>query len=379
MEKSQSLWKKNNYGWQYIMRVLIVQSDLHKSKSMSIFFEELKAAILRETRNHDFIFMSQKPHHHSVLSLLEKFIFFPLKLSFVKADIVHVLDHSSANILNWPLKAKYKLVTCHDLVNFLYPENIDSTSKFPGISKFLWNYSVNAIKKSDKIISVSSNTKHDLVKYLNIDPQKVKVIFPGISSTYRIINKSKESIRRDLGLSITDSLILHVGSNQPRKNLPVIFRAIQRLNSLGIESTLVKVGDAFPEELENLADTLGISQKVVHLGKTSDERLNEIYNACDILAHPSIYEGFGLTVIEAMSAGLPVVTSNNSSLIEVTEGAAILTEANDVVSVSNAIIEMLDGDVRKKYIELGLERSKKFSWSEMAKSYIKAYEIRSEK
>lgn len=259
------------------------------------------------------------------------------------------------------------VVTVHDLERMCFPFAPEEPSD--QISLVL---DAIAIKRADHIIAVSENTKVDLVKHLGISEEKITVIYNGVDHGVFKPNGSGPS---------PFPYILYVGSERPRKNLGNLLAAFAELKkSDGFhDMKLVKLGspgrsDAFRAATVHMIRSLGLEGEVIFGGHLTDHELAKYYASARALVYPSMYEGFGLPVVEAMACGCPVITSNVSSLPEVARDAALLVDPYDVGELAKAILRLLaDATLRSEMIGKGLERARRFSWVRTAEATQEVY------
>lgn len=244
-----------------------------------------------------------------------------------------------------PENKKSKIVTTvHD---FTYERYIK------GASKLIHTYQKNrSIRYSDKIICVSESTKQDLLEFVGSDLEnKITVIPNGVSNKYYPL---------DIDLKMDPYQVLFVGARTGYKNFHSVVDALSIID--GAVLLCVGGGDFTKAERRHLDRC--IPHKYKHSGYISEFELNFEYNKSLCLIYPSLYEGFGIPVLEAMSAGCPVIACNNSSIPEVAGNAAILLQVGDPDEIRIGINELLDLSRRSKYIQKGLLRSALFSWDD---------------
>lgn len=292
------------------------------------------------------------------------------KLRKLKFDIVHELAHSAFFMFDSPSK---KVITIHDLTPVLFPQTFDRFTVF--IHKYLLP---RALRKVDRIITVSENTKADIVKYFGISEEKIEVIHNGVDHEH-FKKLDRECCYRKLKIKygIDSKFILSVGTIEPRKNYTNLVKAFYELKKRKISHKLVIIGKtgwkykSFYDAIEKLR----LKKDVLLLGYVPYEDLPLFYNCAEVFVYPSLYEGFGLPPLEAMACGCPVVVSNCSSLPEVVGDAGILVDPYDHKKLAESLYEVLSDEGLRKHLTLkGLRRAKKFSWKETAKKTLKVYE-----
>jgi glycosyltransferase involved in cell wall biosynthesis len=228
------------------------------------------------------------------------------------------------------------------------------------------------------IIAVSATTKRDLVRTLNVPEEKVHVVYEAAAPQFRPLARDSalESVRHKYGLP--PSFILYVGTIEPRKNLVRLMRAFSLVRRQGHESpVLALVGGRGWKNTDILAaaEQLGMDGAVRVLGRVHTQDLVALYNLADLLAFPSLYEGFGLPVIEAMACGTPVVASPNGSLAEIAGTAAEFVDPTQVDSIAEGLHAVLsDAGRRAQLRAAGLEQAARFSWETTARHTRQIYE-----
>ena len=360
------------------MRVVIVRREPGAALSMDVYADGLVAGL--KTVRPEWTVVEIAPDSWTAGSVLckyyERFWHHPRTVFKQQADIFHIIDHTSGHVTYWLKRAsKPVVVTCHDLVQLIYPENTGQTL-LPQLSLAAWRFSVRGMKQSDRVIAVSSNTAKDVTQILNIEPERIAVVPNGVESRFCLLSPQEiASFRQQHGISLKTICLLNVGSNHPRKNLFTILKVLEALKKQGLPVCLWKVGSDFTAEQKIFIYSHNLEDSITYLGKPDQSILVQIYNAADILLSPSIYEGFGFTILEAMACGTPVITSNVSSLPEVAGNAAILVEPMDVQAMSEAICHLQnDSNYRRKLIDKGLARAKLFTWERTAEQVAIVYE-----
>ena len=293
------------------------------------------------------------------------------KLVHSHSEIYHFFDYIV------PPKIEGKVITTiHDMTYVLYPEMVEKKT-MERIKKDI-KYSVN---RADKIITVSESSKKDIVKFLNVDESKIEVVYNGVEYERFCKSYTKEqelSIKKKY--NIPDKYILYMGTLEPRKNIESIISAfsifISNNNVYSDDIKLVIAGKKgwLYESIFNLVQKLSLEDKVIFTDYVHEDDKPVIYNMANIFVFPSIYEGFGIPVIEAMASSVPVITSTASSLKEVAGDAAIFVEPKDIDSMAKAMKQILeDEDIRKSMIEKGHTQAKKFNWESSAEKLVSIY------
>lgn len=300
-------------------------------------------------------------------------IFVATDLIISKTDLILIPCAYLLSLLSFFTKT---LIIIHDLTTFL-PET-KRTHKL--MTRFKERLLLRlAIMNAYKIITISENTKEDIIKYFQVAPEKIKVIYLAAKNIYRLLSKNQEEEEKILKkYNLTDKFILFVGTLEPRKNIITLVEAYYDLihKNEFKSGKLVLVGKKgwFFEEIFNKVKELNLDDWVVFTGYIPDEEIVYLYNLAVCFVYPSIYEGFGLPVVEAMSCGCPTITSNTSSLPEVAGEAAILINPKDKKEITAAMEKiLLSSELRIKMSQSGIIQAKKFSWEKTTEEIRSLY------
>ena len=230
---------------------------------------------------------------------------------------------------------------------------------------------------SNKIITDSVYSKRDIVRFLNVNPDKVCVIYPGVDEQFGRVREEASLERTKKQFGISKPYLLYTAIHKPRKNHAGLLRAFSELRKMDIDLELVIVGpmDENDLQLPELAISLGVERDVRFLGRVTDCDLRALYSAASTYVCPSLYEGFGFTILEAMSAGVPVVTSGETSLAEVGGDAVLYADARNPIEFAKAIRRViLDSNLRKELVSKGFKNLQRFAWSRAAAQTMHVYE-----
>ena len=291
------------------------------------------------------------------------YIQLPLELKKEKFDVIHDLSQISPFIFNF---SSSKVLTIHDLSPILFPET------YGKIHVFLQKYILpKTLKNVDKVIAVSENTKKDIVKYLGFPEESIEVVYNGVDERFKPL--SHDSCLYDFS-----PYILFVGTLEPRKNVTTLLKAFYILKKRKevMHKLVIAGGKGWKnKEVYETVRRLNLSNSVKFLGYVPEEELPKLYSGADLFVYPSLYEGFGLPLLEAMACGCPVITSNVSSLPEVVGDAGILVDPLDVNGLADMMYKVLNNeDVREKMVKKGSKRAKMFSWERCAEETLRVYE-----
>ena len=283
-------------------------------------------------------------------------------------DIIH-----GTNYLVYPFKRSLKILNIYDLTFIKYPEYVDSVvGKYLAVVK-------QCLTWTDLIISISESTKQDIVKYLNFPPERIHVT--PLASRYN--QKFLENFKLEMLTSsflrydFTKPYILFVSTIEPRKNIKALITAFNLLKQkYKVEHNLVLIGQKGwnYEPIFELIANSPYAQNIYHLDYLADELVAAFYAKADVFVYPSHYEGFGLPILEAMTLGAPVITSNVSSMPEVAGNAALLIDPNNPEELAESILKVIsDRQLRQDLIDKGKTRASLFSWENTAKKTLEAY------
>jgi glycosyltransferase involved in cell wall biosynthesis len=282
------------------------------------------------------------------------------------AELFHATEH-----LLLPLRRVPTVLTVHDMIFKLFPEH----------QKRLNFWYLNAAmplycRRAAAIITVSEWSKGDIVAHYGVDPSKVTVIYEAASPEFALIpDRLVADARRHYGLP--ERFLIHVGTIEPRKNLSRLIEALARLRAEGLTIPLVAVGSRgwLYEGFFRKLDELGMSDQVHFPGYVPAGDLPLLYNAASVAVLPSVYEGFGLPLLEAMACGAPTLSSNRSSLTEVGGEAAYYFDPYDLDAMVEAIRTVwrdtaLQAEMRRQ----GLKQAARFSWDRAAAETCGVYD-----
>jgi len=309
-------------------------------------------------------------HENHLLGDLWELLYLPLRLHYNGIDIFHGPAYLIPPVTTPRLST---IVTIHDLVAFSHPETIPLKYKY--YMRLLLKI---ASQRATCIIVDSHSVKDELMERLKVPEYKIRVVPLGVSPVYRRIEDQDliEEIKAKFGIS--ERYILQVGNIEPRKNLLRLFKAFHIVKKdLAIPLQLVNVGKRgwLYEEIFGLIERYGLQKDIIFTGYVSEEELVLLYNGAEVLVYPSLYEGFGLPLLEAMRCGTPVITSKISSMPEVVADAAILVDPYNIEEMAEAIERLLTQPaLREGLIEAGLARVGLFSWERTAEQTLRIYE-----
>lgn len=338
-------------------------------RGMERYAESLKAALQQTTPPEWEIEMPMPPTPWpgTYRRILARLLWYPLWARCQQGDLNHVIDHSYGHLL-FTLDPERTILTTHDVAPFRFP------GRRLGVSGLAWKLAWQGVKRARHIIVVSSFTATELQKYLGLPAERFCVVHQGVSPDFHPHTQAESAAIRQRFLREGERMLLHVGHTQPRKNLPTLLQALALLRQQGIQGILVQIGGQADASQKQLVQELELEQVVHFVGYVPDQDLATFYSAADVFVFPSLYEGFGMPVLEAMACGTPVVASNAASLPEVVGDAALTVDPRDAEGLAEAIERVLsDLALAAELRQRGLVRAGRFTWERTAQATLEVY------
>ena len=306
---------------------------------------------------------------NAIRHILWEQIYLPFLLSIKGASVFH-----SPAFICPIIKICPTVVTIHDMAYFLYPDKFVHTYRL--YLKFWVSLSG---KIADKIITDSKCSKEDIVRLLKIPESKIEVVYLGKDSNFRVIPEIDILENYKKSNNLPKNYILYVGTIEPRKNIPSLLKAYRIFKNAcpSLEYSLIIAGEKgwMYSKIFDMVEELNLKDNVRFLGYVSDRDLPLLYNSAQLFVYPSLYEGFGLPPLEAMACGVPVITSNTSSLPEIVGDAGVMVDPLDETALASAISRVLnDSALRDNMIKNGIKRAEEFSWEKTAEKSMQIYQ-----
>jgi glycosyltransferase involved in cell wall biosynthesis len=298
--------------------------------------------------------------------LIEQF-YIPYLVLKHQINIVHSLHYSFPLFSFW---AK-KVVTIHDLTFFLFPELHVPVKRY-----FFRIFIRMSVIFCDKLICVSESTKNDLISIFSKSASKIAVIPLGKDERFNTDVDSEGVAKVKEKYGITKKYILFIGTLEPRKNIDNLIKSYNDLKKAGFDYQLVIVGRKgwYYQSIFDLVNMCELSDSVIFTGYIDEYEKPYIISGAKAFVYPSIYEGFGIPVLESISCGIPTITSNVSSLPEVAGNAALLIDPFDQSSIFNALIKLLsDETLSRDLSEKSIKQAQKFSWAKTSAMTLNLY------
>jgi glycosyltransferase involved in cell wall biosynthesis len=310
--------------------------------------------------------LSRLPTSRPVVRIFWEQVVQPFALRREGVDLLHALAFVTPLLSPCP-----SVVTVYDLSFLLYPESFKRAKRF-----YLGLFTRLSARRARRVIAISKSTKRDVVRLLGVPPGKVEVVYCGIDEVFRPLTEDQViTFRSKRGLP--ERFILFVGTIEPRKNVTRLIEAFASLQTCQPANLKLVIGGAkgwFYEDVFARVEELGLEGAVIFPGYIPVSELPLWYNAAELFVYPSLYEGFGLPLLEALACGTPVVTANTSSLPEVVGEAGLTVDPFDVEGLAEALRRALgDEALCQEMRERGLKRAKGFSWTKTARETVQVY------
>ena len=348
---------------QYYMLNFFEESNMEKKWGNIENFEEVYMYTGKDR------FLLSDPEYKKILGeIIKRFI------KEKSIDVYYITSPFDNSIViyekEWLSAAKVVAIV-YDIIPYIFRKRY-----LPGKKDLQWYMScVDVLKFVDRCLAISQSVKTDMVRYLNFSEKKIDVIWGASSEKfYKVDISESERVELYNKFGIVDNFIMCTGGDDERKNLAGLIDAYSKIRRDLIEKyqlvIVCKLSAGAEQVYAGQAQHLGLKNRVILTNFVSDDELLKLYNLATALVFPSKYEGFGLPVVEAFACETPVVTSNNSSLVEIAGEAAVLVDPFDIKDVSRGIEEILTSDNCKELISKGLERLREFNWPKVADNVI---------
>lgn len=345
---------------QYILRLTQALAQINREDQFTIFKSRKDKTQIVTQAN----FKTERlwtPSHHPLERLALSAELLPFSL-----DVLHSPDFIPPRYTRCPA-----VITVHDLAFLKYPRFLTRSS-----ARYYGQVDL-AARQANHIIAVSESTKRDTVQMLGVPENKITVIYEAAHPLFVPINDPVQLAHVRERHRLPENFVLFVGTIEPRKNLPILLRALRHLRDrYKSDAVLAIAGNRgwLYEQVDQVVTELNLADAVRFLGGVPNEELVYLYNAAKLFVLPSFYEGFGLPPLEAMACGTPVIVSNVSSLPEVVGDAGMLIDPEDVEALAVAMWRVLsDEKLRDEMRTKGLKRAATFSWKRAAQETLQVY------
>jgi glycosyltransferase involved in cell wall biosynthesis len=299
--------------------------------------------------------------------LLEHQLFEPLTLRRLRPDVLHAPGLASPLLWHGPF-----VLTLHDVAFLDVPEQMSRASLY------YWRYvALPSARRATRIVTVSHYTRHEIARALHVSLERIETVYNSIGDQFQAPIPPESIARVRARYHLAERYILFVSTLQARKNVSALIRAFERLAPQMPDAQLVLAGgiSSNSEAIVRDAEQSPVAGRIRLTGRVADEDLPALYAGARVSALPSRHEGFGLTMIESMACGTPVVANNASCLPEVAGDAALLVDADDVEAFAAALRRTLeDESLRQGLIARGFQRAAQFRPEQCARQMLEVYE-----
>ncbi|SDX07817.1 Glycosyltransferase involved in cell wall bisynthesis [Lutibacter oricola] len=373
--EGQRLFREKKHGMDMVALELIknLQAIDHKNKYYIFVKPDVDDSVLKETANFKIIKLDGGPY-----PTWEQ-IALPKAAKKYGCDVLHCTSNTAPLFTNIPL-----ITILHDIIYMesdylkILKSSASTYQKFGNVYRKLVVPRV--LKKSTKVITVSHFEKNRIGEFFGINGNnKLDAIYNGVSEHFKPVTNKEELQRVKEKYNLPENYFFFLGNTDPKKNTKGTLKAFSDfLKQTGSNHKLVML-DYDKTELNKLLVEINDTNLINHIiltGYVINTDLPAIYSQCDVFLYPSLRESFGIPMLEAMGCNVPVITSNTSSMPEVSGDAAHIINPFNPEEITQGIIKILNNEEYKNSLcEKGLKRSQQFSWKNMAKGYLKLYEL----
>ena len=331
----------------------------HKVRGVGFYLEHLKKSLLTYYSEHTYVFFSNRKEIQENIDLIHYPYFEPFFITL-------------------PFFEKSKrIITVHDLTPLVFPKHFPAGIK----GNLSWKMQKVNLKMSDAIITDSFSSQKDITKFTGIKKEKIYVGYLAADEEFRQLSDRENKINTlKKKYHLPEKFVLSVGDVTWNKNLPRLLKAIEQsaIPLVMVGKTLVEKNydktNPWNKDLVEVQKLIQTNKKIITLGFIPTEDLITLYNAATVFIMPSLYEGFGLPVLEAMQSGCPVITTKEGSLPEIAGDAAVYVDAYDSENIAKGIHEVFENKkLQETLIKKGFDQAKKFTWKKTAEQTIAAY------
>ncbi|HEY74904.1 MAG TPA: glycosyltransferase family 4 protein [Thermoflexia bacterium] len=345
---------------QYVLHLLAALCTIDRATDYYVLHSRRERNRRRFGPNFHPVTLWTPPHHR-----LERWAL-GAEIARLRLDLLH-----SPDFIPPALGARRFVITVHDLNFVYYPQFLTAESRRYYAGQIEW-----AVRRAHHILTISETTRQDLLRLLDVPPEKVTTVYLAADPAFRPLPLS--TVQTTLArYSLEPGYLLFVGTLEPRKNLPGLFAAYRLLLDRKItEAPLVVVGGRgwLYEGIFAAVEDMALGDRVRFLEGVPSADLPALYNGAVLLALPSFYEGFGLTALEAMACGTPVVVSDRGALPEVVGEAGVRVDPEDVEGIAEGMATLLsDPRLREQLVAMGRARAAELTWEKTAHGTLDVY------
>lgn len=363
-----------------------ISPAVYRRAGIGRYTQELLAALLKEKADIEFTAFSVEPENNAIEHAFDDIPRIRKKTSnkcwrlnvmgaylarlcqdhlFQGVDIFHATDNTLPR-----LTGAKSVFTLYDLAFRIYPKTHTIYNRW-----FLKIMMPRFLNAADAVIAISESTKRDAERFYHFNSNKIRVVYPGIGSRFQPIRDTNEWDRIRRTYRLPDRYLLYVGSVEPRKNLTTLFEAFRHIKPGDVKLVVVgRKGWRYNPILEHLSG-LKMDDRIIFTDFVPDQDLPVLYSRALAFIYPSLYEGFGLPVLEALACGTPVVASSASSLPEAAGDAAILLDPGNIKGWVEALDAVCsNATVNEELRQRGIRHARRFSWATAAGQMMAIYQ-----
>jgi glycosyltransferase involved in cell wall biosynthesis len=366
--EAQRIFRRKKHGMDIVALELI--RNLQKIDEINEYVVFVKNDeddnVINETDNFRIVRISGAPYPYWEQVLL------PKMAHYEKVSLLHCTSNTAPLNLNVPL-----VLTLHDII-YLEKWNFSQGSYYQILGNLYRRYNVpSAVRKAAQIITVSNFEQKRIQGHFGLDADHVKTVYNGVGDHFRRVTDHKMLLEIRRKYSLPENFIFFLGNTDPKKNVEGVLRALSLLKQQSKLDFKLVMPDIDRRYLQSLAEKIKdkeLLEKICFTGYVANSELPAIYSLSEIFLYPSLRESFGMPILEAMACGVPVITSNTSSMPEVAGDAAVLIDPRDPGAIASAILQLRADKKRQSELsEKGLRRSARFSWEVNARQTLDIY------
>ncbi len=369
--EAQRIFRKKKHGMDIVAIELIRNLQKIDLKNNYVIFvnQGPDSSCIKETDNFKIVELSG-----GIYPLWEQFAL-PKAVEKEKCDILHCTSNTA------PIRTKKPIVlTLHDII---YMERLNLLKKGATLYQKFGNLYrrfivPKVVAKSDKIITVSKFEKNRIADFFKLNSDKLSVVYNGVGKHFVKIDDSHQKYLIKNKYKLPDEFIFFLGNTDPKKNTLGVLKAYKLYLKISSKKLPLVMPDFNKEVLTKILSKINAESIIDHIyltGYISNMDLPAVYNQAALFLYPSLRESFGIPILEAMACGVPVITSNTSSMPEVSGEAAFLVNPYNVQEITGAMIKIENNlELKKHLVEKGFKQAAKFSWEAMAQKVLKIYQ-----
>ncbi|MFN4083028.1 MAG: glycosyltransferase family 4 protein [Bacteroidia bacterium] len=366
--EAQRIFRPKKHGMDIVALELIKNLQLIDKENQYYIFvkDDIDNTVIKETENFKLVFV--KSASYPIWEQLH----LPKAVKKFKIDLLHCTSNTAPLKLNVPL-----VLTLHDII-YLEKINLSQGTAYQKFGNLYRRIIVpQIINKTSKIITVSNFENERICKHFGFNKQHVITIYNGVGSHFKPVLDIAELKNAKEKYNLPDNFVFYLGNTDPKKNVIGVLKTLIKLkkkNELNFTLVMLDINREYLLETAKKAGDESIIKHIHFTGYVPNNELPAIFSQAKLFLYPSLRESFGIPILEAMACGVPVITSNTSSMPEIAEDAAILVDPNNENEIADKITLLLnDEQLKNNLIKKGIERAKNFTWQNNALQTINVY------